>query len=96
MLCLYLVNICLIFSILYMLYRSVMSRRTPDSRRDRDRLRKYGLPPNIRAPPTTSTTLASTTPSSDGSSVPPSSHTQEFVMISNPGYHNPEPQPSFP
>ena len=54
----------------------------------------YPLAPS--APPTTSTAPASTTPMSDGCSVPPGPHTQEFVMIPNPGYHNSGPQPLFP
>ena len=45
MLCLYLVNTCLIFLILYMLYKSFMAGRTPGFGRGMGRLRKYGLPP---------------------------------------------------
>ena len=94
--CLHLVNICLIFSILYMLYRLVMAGRTPGFGRGRGRPRKHGLPPCTRASPTTSTFPASTIPASDGSSVPPVPHTHEFVMIPNFGYHNLEHHPSFP
>ena len=42
---LYLVNTCLIFSILYMLYRSLMVGRTPSSGLGRGRQRKHGLSP---------------------------------------------------
>ena len=52
-LCLYLVNIYLIFSLLYMLYRLVMVGWTPSTRRDKGRLRKHGLPLHTRAPSTT-------------------------------------------
>ena len=68
-LCIYLVNIYLIFSILYMLYKSVMAGQTPGSERGRGRPRKHGLPPRTYAPPTISTMPASTTPTIDGSSV---------------------------
>ena len=95
MLCLYLVNICLIFSILYMLYKSVMAGQTHGSRRGRGRSRKHGLPTHTHALITTSTAPTSTTPVGDGSSVPPGPYTQEFVMIPNPGYHNLGPQLSF-
>ena len=73
-----------------------MARRAPGSGRGRGRPRKHSLPSRTRAPPTTSTAPASTTPVSDGSSVSPSPHTQKFVIIPNSGYYNLEPQPSFP
>ena len=95
-LCIYLVNIYLIFSILYMLYRSLMARRTLGSRRRKGRARKHSLSPRTRAPPTTSTVPTSTTPITDATSAPPSPHTQEFVMIPNFGYVKSMPQPSFP
>ena len=79
--CLHLVNICLIFSILYMLYRLVMAGRTPGSGRGRGRPRKHGLPPRTYVPPTTSTAPVSTTPVSDASSFPLDLDTQKFVMI---------------
>ena len=63
-----------------------MARRIPSSGRDKSRLRKHDLLPHTYAPPTTSTVPAFTTPTSNTSSVLPSLHTQEFVMISNPGY----------
>ena len=94
-LCIYLVNIYLIFSILYILYGSVMAGRTPGSGRGRGKPRKHGLSPCTRALPTTSTLPASTTPTSDRCSVPPDPHSQEFVMIPNSRYHNSEPQSSF-
>ena len=78
-----------------MLYKLVMAGRTPGFRRGRYRSRKHGLPLHTRAPPTTFTAPASTTPTSDGYSVPPGPHTQKFVMIPNLGYHNSGPQPSF-
>ena len=73
-----------------------MAGQAPSSGRGRGRPRKHDLLPHTKALPTTSTTLASTTPTSDGSSIPPGPHTEEFVMIPNPGYHNSEPQPSPP
>ena len=51
-LCIYLVNICLIFWILDMLYILVMAGPTSGSGRGRGRPRKHGLPPCTRAPPT--------------------------------------------
>ena len=94
-LCLYLVNICLIFSILYMLHILLMARRGPGSGWGRGRLRKHDLPPRTRAPSTTSTMPASTTPATNASSAIPgySPHFQEFVMIPNPGYVELGPQP---
>ena len=91
-LCLYLFNICLVFLIFYMLYRLVMTGRTPSSGggRGRGRPTKHDLPPRTRTAPITSSTPASTTPVG-GSSVSPGPHTPEFVMIPNPGYHNSEP-----
>ena len=78
---------------LYTLYRSHMVGRGSSSEQGRDRMRKHGLPPRIRALPTISTVPASTTPTTATISTPPSHppHTQEFVMISNPGYVEPGP-----
>ena len=78
-----------------MLYKLVMAGRIPGFRRGRYRPRKHGLPPHTCAPPTTFTASASTTPASDGSSVPPGPYTQKFVMMPNLRYHNSRPQPSF-
>ena len=72
-----------------------MVRRTPGFGRGRGKPRKHGLPPRICDPPTIYIVPASTTPASDASSVPPGLHTQEFVMIPNPGYVESGPQPSF-
>ena len=95
-LCFYLVNICLIFSILYMLYRLLMAGRGPDSERGRGRSRKHGLPPHTHAPPTTSTALASITSTTTTIFALPSHYLyiQEFVMIFNLGYVELESQPS--
>ena len=73
-----------------------MAGRTLGSGLGRGRSRKHGLSPRTHTLSTTSTAPASTTPASDGSSVPPNPHTQEFIMIPNLGYHNLGPQPSFP
>ena len=79
-----------------MLYKPVMTGWTPSYGQGRDRSRKHGLPPRTRAPPTTTSIVsASTTPVSDGCSVPPGPHTQKFVIIPNPGYHNSGPRPSL-
>ena len=93
-LCVYLVNVCLIFSILYMLYRSLMARQEHGSGLDKGRPRKHGLPPHTRAPPTNSTTLVSTTTPSFAP-LGHSPHTEEFVMIPNLGYVESGPQPLF-
>ena len=68
-----------------------MVGRTPASGQGRGGLRKYGLPPCICVPSTTSTAPASTTLVSDAFSVSLGPHTQELVMILNLGYHNLEP-----
>ena len=93
----YLVNICLIVSILYMLYRSLVVGPAPGSRQGRGRLRKYSLPLCTHAPSTTSAMPASSAPATDASSAPSghSPHTQKFVMIPNFGYVESRPQPSF-
>ena len=96
-LCLYLVNICLTFSISYILYRSLMAGWALGSKRGRGRLRKHGLLSRTRAPSTTSTVPAFTTPTTATTSTPPGhpSHAQEFVMIPNHGYVKSGLQPSF-
>ena len=96
-LCLYLVNICLIFLILYMLCRSLIAGQGPGSGQSRGRSRKHGLSPRTHCPATTPTAPVSTTPTTaaTSASLGHSPHTQEFVMIPNPGYVELWPQPSF-
>ena len=97
-LCFYLVNTCLMFSILYMLCKSLMAGWGPSSEWGSNRSRKHGLPFRTHAPSTTSTMPVSTTPSTTTTFTPLGHppYTQEFVMIPNPGYVESGPQPSFP
>ena len=73
-LCLYLINICLIFFfIFYMLYRLVMAGRTLGSEWVRDRLRKQGRPriPSFVIRCTTSAPTSTTSTASPFSTRPP-------------------------
>ena len=73
---------------LYTLYKSLIAGLGSSFGRGKGRLRKHGLPPHTRAPPTSFTALASTIPTTATTFTPPSHppHTQEFVMIPNPRY----------
>ena len=86
MLCLYLVNKYFIFSILYILYKSLMAGRGSGFRRGKGRPRKHGLPSHTRGPSITFIVPTSTTPTTAAAFSPPAHfpHTQEFVIIPNP------------